>query len=116
MKISRITVDFETKKTVEDIITTISPYIDEKTKQRIREFIKTITDAFKYYEQEKKEYLKEYLKIKSEDDGMVLCNGYTYGRNIALPLGESYDDWKEMTEAEAIALIQENMEAMENEL
>ena len=48
-------------------------------------------------------------------DGYVYCNGYTYGKEIVLPVGADVNEWTEMTEAEAEALIEENLKAEEDE-
>lgn len=39
------------------------------------------------------------------DEGMVLTNGETYGKQVFLAEGESHDNWREITDSEADALL-----------
>jgi hypothetical protein len=48
-------------------------------------------------------------------DGFVYCNGYTYGREIWMPIDEDATIWEEMTEAEAEDLILINREIEKEE-
>lgn len=41
------------------------------------------------------------------DDGRVLTNGEVYGRQIFLAEGENPDNWREITDSEAEALLAE---------
>lgn len=50
-----------------------------------------------------------FIKLKA-DDGKVLCDGTAYGRQICLPSDADTSVWIEITEDEAIALIEKNNE------
>lgn len=45
-------------------------------------------------------------KIIYADDGKVLTNGTTYGRQIILAYGENGEDYHEITEAEYEKILQ----------
>lgn len=40
-------------------------------------------------------------------DGMMLTNGETFGKEVFLGTGDSVDNWHEITEAEAQAIMDE---------
>lgn len=47
-------------------------------------------------------------------EGMVLTNGDTYGKEVFIGIGDSSDNWWEITEEEYKKLTEEDMNCEEN--
>ena len=55
---------------------------------------------------------KTYTILKASD-GYVLTNGTSYGKSVVLGVGDSADNWHEITETEYEKILQEQEQQIE---